>query len=170
MTAGLEQATRPGPEGGGRASYVTATIAGQLFGVPIEGVHDVFHIGMLTSVPLAPPDVVGLTNFRGRVVTALDIRGRLGLAPVPVAPGTMAIGIEHGTDAYGLVVDRIGEIVAVDHDGLQACPIHLDPSWAALSEGVYPTETGLMVVLDIDAMLGTPPDTPNTSRATENPQ
>jgi purine-binding chemotaxis protein CheW len=170
MNTAPDETERAGPEYGTGASYVTATIAGQLFGVPIGRVHDVFNIGSMTSVPLAPPDIVGLTSVRGRVVTAVDIRHRLGLAPAAVVPGTMAIGFEDGADAYGLVVDRIGEIVAVDHDHLQACPIHLGPSWAALSEGVCPTETGLMVLLDVDAMLGTPPDQPNTSRATESPQ
>ena len=61
--------------------YVTATIGGQLFGLPISGVQDVFMPERLTRVPLAAPEFAGMLNLRGRIVTAVDMRLRLGLAP-----------------------------------------------------------------------------------------
>jgi purine-binding chemotaxis protein CheW len=111
MTAPGEIAPGQDPAARDRHSFVTATIAGQLFGIPIGRAHDVFNAGAVTPVPLAPPDVLGLMNLRGRVVTALDIRQRLGLPPAESKAGAMAIGIEADGDAFGLVVDRIGEIV-----------------------------------------------------------
>ena len=151
-------------------SYVTAEIGGQLFGLPIDRVQDVFSIGALTPVPLSPPDVVGLMNMRGRVVTALDIRQRLGLAQGAVEPGTMAIGIEAAGDSYGLVVERIGEIVSPSREDCDPNPIHLDPSWAALSRGVHRLKDELLVVLDVDAILGLPARPANNPRAPENLQ
>ena len=49
--------------------YVTATIGGQLFGLPISGVQDVFMPERLTRVPLAAPEFAGMLNLRGRIVT-----------------------------------------------------------------------------------------------------
>ena len=59
--------------------YVTVTIGDQLFGLPISRVQDVFIPDRLTRVPLAPPEVAGVLNLRGRIVTAIDMRRRLGL-------------------------------------------------------------------------------------------
>ena len=41
----------------------------QMFGLPIDRVHDVFIASSLTTVPLAPREIMGLLNLRGRVVT-----------------------------------------------------------------------------------------------------
>jgi purine-binding chemotaxis protein CheW len=150
-------------------AFVTATIADQLFGIPIGRAHDVFSVTTVTPVPLAPPDILGLMNLRGRVVTALDIRQRLGFPRAPLAPGALAIGIESGGDSFGLVVDRIGEIVTVDRGALDDNPVHLDPSWAGLSRGVYRLETELLVVLDVDAVIETAPTLPEILRAPESP-
>jgi purine-binding chemotaxis protein CheW len=160
---------RVGPEAGERESYVTAMIADQLFGIPIDRVHDVFNVGGITPVPLAPADIVGLMNLRGRVVTAIDLRHRLGLPALPAEAGAMAIGIEASGDSFGLLVERIGEIVTVDRDAFEENPIHLDPSWAELSRGVHRLEETLLVVLDVDAMLETAP-VPENPRASESPQ
>jgi purine-binding chemotaxis protein CheW len=157
-------------EAGEVVSFVTATIADQLFGIPIGRAHDVFNVRTVTPVPLSPPDIVGLMNLRGRVVTALDIRQRLGFSPASLEAGAMAIGIESGGDAFGLVVDRIGEIVTVDGAALDENPVHLDPAWAGLSRGVYRLDTELLVVLDVDAILEPALPLPDTLRVSESPQ
>ena len=59
--------------------YVTVTIGDHLFGLPIARVQDVFVPDRLTRVPLAPPEVAGILNLRGRIVTAIDMRSRLDL-------------------------------------------------------------------------------------------
>ena len=69
MTANLEQ----------NAMYVTATIGGQLFGLPVARVQDVFVPERMTPVPLAAAEIAGLINLRGRIVTMLEMRRRLGL-------------------------------------------------------------------------------------------
>lgn len=152
------------------AAFVTATVAGQLFGIPIERAQDVFTVASLTPVPLAPADVLGLTNLRGRVVTALDIRPRLGLPARQAAEGDMAVGIQADGEPFGIVVDRIGEIVTVDPRDVEPNPVHLHPAWAALSRGVYGLDDGLLLVLDVDALLEIPPSSPDTPRISESPQ
>ncbi len=139
--------------------FVTAWIAGQLFGLPITRVHDVFEAERITRVPLARAEVSGVLNLRGRVVTALDMRRRLGLPPREDAKNQMAIGIDHGGEAYGLLVDSMGEVLKLSADAMDAVPINLQQDWAAISAGVYRLEDRLMVVLDVDRVLDFGKDT-----------
>ncbi|ODN68857.1 Chemotaxis protein CheW [Methylobrevis pamukkalensis] len=67
--------------------FVTVVIGGQLFGLPIHKVHDVFVPESMTRVPLAQPEIAGVLNLRGRIVTAINMRRRLGL---PLREGAMA--------------------------------------------------------------------------------
>ncbi|WP_298256489.1 chemotaxis protein CheW, partial [Bradyrhizobium sp.] len=64
---------------GAVAEYVTAMIGGQLFGLPISRVQDVFMPERVTRVPLASREIAGVLNLRGRIVTVIDMRARLGL-------------------------------------------------------------------------------------------
>lgn len=133
--------------------YVTASIGGQLFGLPIGRVLDVFVPESLTRVPLAAPEIAGLLNLRGRIVTAVDLRRRLELAPRADGETCMAIGIEHRGEAYGLLFDQVGEVLRLSAAGADAVPANLDPSWSRLAAGVHRLDERLMVVLDIDRCL-----------------
>jgi purine-binding chemotaxis protein CheW len=139
--------------------FVTAWIAGQLFGLPITRVHDVFEAERITHVPLAPAEIAGVLNLRGRVVTALDMRRRLGLPAREGAQKQMAIGIDHHGEAYGLLVDGMGEVLKLPENGLDAVPINLQKDWAAVSAGIYRLEDRLMIVLDVDRVLDFGKDT-----------
>jgi len=137
----------------GRAQYVTAWIGDQLFGIPIEDVRDVFVIQSVTPVPLAPPEIVGLANLRGRVVTAVSLRRQLGLPPLADTGRIIAIGIEAGADSFGLIVDKIGEVLNLAPETAAPTPFHLDPRWANLSRGVHRLDDRLLIVLNVDSVL-----------------
>jgi purine-binding chemotaxis protein CheW len=139
--------------------FVTAWISGQLFGIPITRVHDVFEAERITHVPLAPSEISGVLNLRGRVVTALDMRKRLGLPPRENITKQMAIGIDHDGEAYGLLVDSMGEVLKLAPDALDAVPINLQNDWAAIAAGIYRLEDRLMIVLDVDRILDFRKDT-----------
>jgi purine-binding chemotaxis protein CheW len=133
--------------------YVTATIGGQLVGLPIQRVQDVFMPERLTRVPLAPPEIAGVLNLRGRIVTLIDMRDRLGLErPAGDAPA-MAIGVESGGESYGLLIDAIGEVLKLDDAGREANPINLDPRLARVSAGIHRLEGQLLMLLDVDRVL-----------------
>ena len=133
--------------------YVTATVSGQLFGIPISRVQDVFIPDRLTGVPLASSEVAGLLNLRGRIVTAIDLRRRLGLAPSTNGGQQMAIGIEQKSESYGLLIDAIGEVLKLPVANREDNPVNLDASLASVSAGVHRLEDKLMVVLDVDRVL-----------------
>ncbi len=133
-------------------SYVTVEVADQLFGIPIETVHDVFVLSGLTRIPLAPPEVAGLVNLRGRVVTAIDLRRRFGL-PDSASERKMAVGIEAGAESFGLVVDGVGEVMTLPREGRDDNPVHFTGRWSALASGVHRLKGRLLVVMDVDAVL-----------------
>lgn len=133
--------------------YVTTRIDGQLFGLPIARVHDVFVPERLTRVPLAPFEVAGVLNLRGHIVTVIDMRRRLGLPERSDAASEMAIGIERDGEAYGLLVDSVGEVMRISDAIRDANPVNLDPRLAALSAGVFRLEGELLIVLDVDRVL-----------------
>jgi purine-binding chemotaxis protein CheW len=137
------------------SEYVTAVVAGQRFGLPILRVQDVFVPDRLTRVPLAPPDIAGLLNLRGRIVTLIDMRTKLGLAAASIAAEQpMAIGVESRGESYGLLVDSVGEVLKLD-DGLrEANPVNLDPRLAELSVGIHRLQDQLLVLIDVDRVLG----------------
>jgi purine-binding chemotaxis protein CheW len=133
--------------------YVTASIGGQLFGLPISRVQDVFIPDRLTRVPLASPEIAGLLNVRGRVLTVIDMWRRLGLEPSHGNRRPLAVGIEHGGESYGLLIDQIGEVLKLPASGREDNPINLDRKLAAVSGGVHRLQGKLMVMLDLDRVL-----------------
>ena len=137
--------------------YVTATVGGQLFGLPISRVQDVFAPDRLTRVPLAPPEIAGLLNLRGRIVTAIDMRRRLGLDALAADAPRMAVGVECKGESYGLLIDAIGEVLKLSASGREDNPVNLDPGLARVSAGVHRLDGKLLVVLDVDRVLDIAP-------------
>jgi purine-binding chemotaxis protein CheW len=133
--------------------YVTATIGGQLFGLPIAGVQDVFVPDRLTSVPLAPPEIAGVLNVRGRILTIIDMRRRLELEALEESRRTLVVGIEHKGESYGLLIDRVGEVLKLPARSFEDNPINFDRTLAQVSAGVHRLDGKLMVVLDLDRVL-----------------
>jgi purine-binding chemotaxis protein CheW len=133
--------------------YVTVLIGGQLFGLPISRVQDVFMPDRLTRVPLAHPDIAGVLNLRGRIVTAIDMRIRLGIPRGKDAKPAMAVGIESRGESYGLLIDSVGEVLKLSPESREQNPINLDSRWARVSAGVHRLDGQLMVILDVDSVL-----------------
>jgi purine-binding chemotaxis protein CheW len=135
------------------ADYVTFTIGNQLFGIAVKDVLDVFIPQAITRVPLAPPEVGGVLNLRGRIVTMIDVRERLGLPPRKANSASMAVGIERSGESYGLIIDQIGEVVTLDLADLQRTPENLDLKWRRVSRGIYRIEGTLLIVLDVNLLV-----------------
>ena len=91
--------------------FVTFTVAGQMFGLPISRVQDVFKPSRITRVPLAGAEIAGVLNLRGRIVTAIDMRRRLEANRREDGASVMAIGIEARGESFGLLVDAVGEVL-----------------------------------------------------------
>ena len=139
--------------GGAFIEYVTVIIAGQLFGLPISQVQDVFLPDRLTRVPLASPEIAGVLNLRGRIVTAIDMHCRLGLGKRSQDRSPMAVGIEFRGESYGLLIDSVGEVLKLAESSREPVPVNLDPHLARVAAGVHRLDKQLLVVLDVDRVF-----------------
>ncbi|HEV7879254.1 chemotaxis protein CheW [Bradyrhizobium sp.] len=135
------------------SEYVTAMIGGQLFGLPISRVQDVFIPERMTRVPLSSGDVAGVLNLRGRIVTAIDMRSRLGLPQNESGRPPMAVGVDLRGESYGLLIDSVGEVLKLADDSREVNPVNLDPRMAKMAAGIHRLDGQLMVVLDVDRVL-----------------
>jgi len=133
---------------------VTTFHAGGLFcGIPVADVQEILRPQEMTPVPLAPPAVAGLINLRGQIVTALDLRERLALPVGPVRQ-SMNIVVRGRQGAVSLLVDRIGDVVDLPAQDLQPAPGTLAAPLQGLVRGLHPLEDGLLLLLDLPAVLG----------------
>jgi len=132
--------------------FVTIFIAGQMFGVPVLDIQDVLGPQKLTWVPLAPSEVAGVLNLRGRIVTAIDVRKRLGLSPSDVRD-SMSVVVDHQNELYSLIVDSVGEVLNLEANTYERSPATLDALWKELSSGIYRLNKKLMIVLDVSKLL-----------------
>ncbi|MDE2030424.1 MAG: chemotaxis protein CheW [Alphaproteobacteria bacterium] len=141
-------------ENAAEGMFVTMFVAGQMFGIPVLQVQDVLGQQRIAHVPLAPTEVLGSLNLRGRIVTALDARLRLGL---PAREGgeeeSMSVVVECGDELYSIVVDKVGEVMSLPAADYERNPSTLDSRWAEVSDGIYRLKDTLLVVLDIARFL-----------------
>lgn len=131
--------------------YCTFTVGGLLFGVEVGKVQEVLRHQAMTPVPLAPPEVAGLINLRGQIVTAVDLRVRLGMQEADHLP--MNVVMRGEDEAVSLLVDSIGDVVDVDDETFEEPPQTLDPAARALITGAYKLANGLLLVLDTDQAI-----------------
>lgn len=132
---------------------LTLTVAGQLCGVPVLSVRDVLGVQVITPIPLAPREVAGSLNLRGRIVTAVDLRARLGLPARETGKGAMSVVVEVGGELYSLLADEVGEVLSLSSEDRAANPPTLDNLWRDVSLGVHRQGGSLLVIFDVDKLL-----------------
>ena len=133
--------------------YVTFRVDNQLFGVNVLGVQDILRTEEIAFVPMAPPEVKGSINLRGRIVTVIDVRIRLGLPPRENGENTMGVTVEQATELYTLSVDEIGEVLSLPVAKREEVPGTLDQKWRNFAEHIFQLDGELIIILDIDKLL-----------------
>ena len=133
--------------------FLTLSVAGQLCGVPVLAVRDVIADSVVTRIPLAPPEIAGNINLRGRIVTAVDLRRRLSLAPAAAGSKLVAVVAEEAGGGYALLVDQALEVLSLDLNEIETPPPTLGAGWLEFSTGIFRLPSRLMVVLDIARLL-----------------
>lgn len=133
--------------------FVTLRVAGQIFGLPVATVQDVLRMQMIRPIPLAPREVAGSLNLRGRIVTAIDMRRRLGLPPLESTLVPMNVVVEHKNELYSLIVDSVGEVLGLPNTQFETNPANLEAKWREVSTGIFRLKSELLIVLDVAAIL-----------------
>ena len=133
--------------------FVTMRLGAQLFGISVMAVRDVMRRQQIASVPLAPPVIAGSLNLRGRIVTAIDMRVRLGLPTYPTPEKVMKVVVEYQHDLFALMVDSVGDVLALPMNRFEKVPSNMDASWRAVAAGVFKLEKELLVILDVASVI-----------------
>lgn len=153
------------PEGGERRAakadrrhdqnrmYATFFIEDHFFGVEVERVQEIFATQEITPVPLAPPVIAGLINLRGEIVTALELRNRLGFPPRPDGMEAMSVVIRTAEGAVNLLVDQIGDVIEVTPALFEPPPETVDPQLASVLDGVYKLDDRIFLALNTEEVI-----------------
>jgi purine-binding chemotaxis protein CheW len=143
----------------GTQQFATFFVEGFFFGVPVVQVQEVLRYQEMTRVPMAPQVIEGLINLRGQLVTAIDMRRRLGLNPRPADSLPMNMVVRSTEGAVSLLVDEIGDVVEVDESAFEPPPDNLDRISREMVLGVFKLKDRLLLTLDtyktVDVAVGT---------------
>jgi purine-binding chemotaxis protein CheW len=146
-----------------KQQYSTFWVAGLYFGVPVRGVQEVLRYQEMTSVPLSPETVQGLINLRGQIVTAIDMRRRLGLPEREEGSLPMNVVLAEAGSGVSLLVDEIGDVLEVEEADFEQPPETLENRVRELIRGVYKLEGRLLLELDTERTVS--PDASETMAA-----
>jgi purine-binding chemotaxis protein CheW len=136
--------------------FATFQLGEFLCAVPAAEVQEVLMDQPRTPAPGAAPCVAGLINLRGNVVSAMDLRLRMGIgAPDAIAgsAASMNVVVRCRGEVWSLLVDRIGDVIEVDDEQFELPPDTLRGKLRELIVGAYKLDDRLLLVLDISALL-----------------
>ena len=91
----------------------------ETYGVPITSLHEIVRVPEITPVPDAPAYMEGVINLRGKIVTVIDLRKRLGQKQVAPSKRNRILVVEHNGKLCGLMVDSASEVLKVPHADVQ---------------------------------------------------
>ncbi len=133
--------------------YLTIVIEDQTFGIPVLQVQDVLREQKVTKIPLASREVAGSLNLRGRIVTAIDVRRRLGLGDRNDNEASMSVVVEHKGELFSLIIDSVGDVLSLENSNFEKNPGTLEQTWKDISSGIFQLENNLLVVVDVPSLL-----------------
>ena len=129
--------------------FVTMRLGNQLFGISVLAVQDVMRHQHIAPIPLTHDVIAGSLNVRGRIVTAYDMRRRLGMGPYPDAKSTMMVVVDYQHELFALMIDAVGDVLSLPMNRFEKVPANIDPAWRTLAAGVFKLEKELLVILDV---------------------
>lgn len=125
----------------------------QMFGIDVQTVQEVIRYQQMTDIPLAPDAVCGLINLRGQIVTAIDLRTRLGLPSRPEGQLPMNVVVRSDDGAVSLLVDQIGDVQESDLENFESPPETLRGTARQLIRGAYKMKDQLLLILDTERVI-----------------
>lgn len=142
------EAPREEPE-----TWVTVEVAGEVYALPVASVEEVLRVSGITRLPYAPAPVRGITQQRGRVLTVVDLRARLGYQPAPLDARSRICVVSSRGRSLGLLVDAARHVVKLLPSAKQPPPADVMTARSGFILGVYRLEDALAILLDVDRVL-----------------
>jgi purine-binding chemotaxis protein CheW len=131
-----------------QSGYCTFRLGDLLIGIDIRQVQEVLKHDKMTPVPLAPPEIRGLINLRGQIVTAVDLRRQLGL---PVENDLVAtVVVRAGEETFSLLVDEVGDVVTPPAGDYEPVPAGVPERVREVVAGTFKLCDKLLLLLDLE--------------------
>lgn len=123
----------------------------ELFGINVFKVREAINMPHITSMPGAPPHIMGVANIRGQIIPVIDLPSVAGCRPTSK---NFIIVTEFERSVQGFAVEQVEEIVRLHWNRVISAEVHavggLVTSLARLDEG---DATRLALVLDVERIL-----------------
>jgi len=159
----------PESAGGHARQVLTFALGDEVYGVDILRLKEIRGWSPVTRLPHAPPAVLGVLNLRGVVVPIIDLRLRFGLASAEFTAITVIIVLSLRTDAgdreYGIVVDKVMDVVDVAADQVKATPATGAAVASEVIEGIATVDERMLVRLDAERLIFREPPAIQTQAA-----
>ncbi len=124
----------------------------ETYGVPITSLREIVRVPEITSVPDAPEYMEGVINLRGKIVSVIDLRKRLGEICTSGRRNRILV-VEHGGKLCGLIVDSASEVIKIPASDVEPPPAMGHEGGLNCVTGLGKYKGRLIVVLDIDQIL-----------------
>jgi purine-binding chemotaxis protein CheW len=138
--------------------YLTFTLAGEEYGVPVLKVREIIKMMDITGVPQVPDHVRGVLNLRGKVIPVIDLRLKFGFVTSEVSDRNCIIVVQvarrSGVVMMGIVVDHVSEVLNVAAGEIEATPEFGDRVNTDYMTGIAKVKGSVKILLDLDRVLG----------------
>ncbi len=99
--------------------YVVFRLGKEEFGFDVAIVREIHNIEDVAKVHRSASHIEGVINLRGKLLTVVNLRKRLGMEPNPATKGNNKIVVVDAADApVGFLVDEVLEVAAKHEDRL----------------------------------------------------
>jgi purine-binding chemotaxis protein CheW len=134
-------------------AYSTFFVDGLYFGILTSEVIELTKGLEITPVPLGPVGVSGFINLRGQIVTAIDMRKRLGLHSIEHSDTTISLFFQDQGTLFGLLVDDVSDILELDQSSFEEPPSNISLASRELILGVHKLPQRLLLILDPNKII-----------------
>jgi purine-binding chemotaxis protein CheW len=125
----------------------------ETYGVPITALHEIVRVPEITAVPDAPEYMEGVINLRGKIVSILDLRKRLGQAEITPSRRNRILVLEHKGRLSGLIVDSASEVLKIPESDVDPPPTEFLEGGLNCVTGLGKYKGRLIVLLDMAKLL-----------------
>jgi purine-binding chemotaxis protein CheW len=125
----------------------------ETYGVPIVSLHEIVRVPDITAVPDAPDYVEGVINLRGKIVSVIDLRKRLGETEITASRRNRILVVAHNKRLSGLIVDSASEVLKVPAEDIEPSPTQFEEGGLNCVTGLAKYQGRLIVLLDMSKLL-----------------
>lgn len=138
--------------------YMTFTLKNEIYGIPIGTVKEINAMMTITEVPNTPKYIKGVINLRGKIISIMDLRLRLGMQEIEYSERTCIIVVEvpnneKGKKKIGIVVDHVAEVIEIKNSELEDFEEDLVDGLNAFINGIAKVKDKIIIILDIERIV-----------------